>query len=259
MGANRKTDGEDGRWPVLSAIAAQLIAGALVLAAAKGGGAFGLSIHLQAILAAQGVLAALIGHGFKLDWWWAPIHLAVPYTIWGALALGLPGWVYPTAFFALLLVFAGAGRDRVPLYLSNRKTIDALAALLPKQDGFQFIDLGCGLGGPLRELARQRPDGMFEGIETAPLSYAAARLRLWRSPNARVRFGDLWSGDLSRHDTVYCFLSPQPMPRLYKKARAEMKPGALLISNSFEVPGHPADEIIEVGDRRQTKLLLWRM
>jgi hypothetical protein len=36
------------------------------------------------------------------------------------------------------------------------------------------------------------------------------------------------------------------MPRLWEKIRAEMKPGSLLISNSFPVPGVAPDRVIEV-------------
>ncbi len=58
---------------------------------------------------------------------------------------------------------------------------------------------------------------------------------------------------------MYAFLSPVPMPAVWAKAIAEMRPGSLLVSNSFEVPGHEADAVIEVGDRRGTRLFLYRM
>jgi hypothetical protein len=45
---------------------------------------------------------------------------------------------------------------------------------------------------------------------------------------------------------VYAFLSPAPMPRLWEKICAEMKPGSLFISNSFPVPGQAPDRVIEV-------------
>ena len=48
------------------------------------------------------------------------------------------------------------------------------------------------------------------------------------------------------------------MPDLFGKAKHEMKSGSLLISNTFDVPGHRADETVEVADRRRTRLYLWR-
>ena len=38
-----------------------------------------------------------------------------------------------------------------------------------------------------------------------------------------------------------------------------MKPGSLLVSNSFAVPGVEATEIWELADRRKTRLYLYEM
>ena len=110
-------------------------------------------------------------------------------------------------------------------------------------------------------LARQRPDGHFTGIESAPLPFALAwlRLRFAGLANVKLLFGDYRSHGLGEYDVVYTFLSPVPMPDLCDQAKQEMKSGSLLISNTFDVPGHPADETVEVADRRQTSLYLWRL
>ena len=55
------------------------------------------------------------------------------------------------------------------------------------------------------------------------------------------------------------FLSPVPMPRLWSKAQAEMRAGSWLISNTFEIPGVPADRELDVNEGRQTSLFLWQM
>nr|MBP9655293.1 class I SAM-dependent methyltransferase [Rhodocyclaceae bacterium] len=65
-------------------------------------------------------------------------------------------------------------------------------------------------------------------------------------PNIRWRWDDLWQADLGNYDVVYAFLSRAPMPRLWEKVQAEMKPGSLFISNSFPVPGATPDQVIEV-------------
>jgi hypothetical protein len=49
------------------------------------------------------------------------------------------------------------------------------------------------------------------------------------------------------------------MPRLWAKATAELRPGALLVSNSFAVPGVAAWRIVDVGDRRRTRLHCYRI
>ena len=127
--------------------------------------------------------------------------------------------------------------------------------------GVRFADLGCGLGGPVLDLARRRPDGHFTGIESAPLPFALAWLRLCFAglANVKLLFGDYRSHGLGEYDVVYAFLSPVPMPDLFDQAKQEMKSGSLLISNTFDIPGHPADETVEVADHRQTSLYLWRL
>ena len=49
------------------------------------------------------------------------------------------------------------------------------------------------------------------------------------------------------------------MDEVWQQARAQMKSGSLLISNSFAVPGVTPDQVIELNDWKNGKLLLWRM
>ena len=262
MAASTTPSPGTGRWrPLAAALAAQGLAAAIVFggAVALDAGA-GVRLPLIALLAVQGVGAAHLGRRFGLANWWAPIHMVVPFAVAAALLWRLPPWVFLAAFVFLLLFYWNSVAG-VPLYLTNRETRATLAGLLPETPGFRFIDLGSGFGGPLIDLAQRRPDGRFEGIESAPMPYALtwARLLVQRRPNASVRYGDFRSLDLAPYDVVYCFLSPVPMPALYDKAKRQMRPGTLLISNTFAVPDHPADETREVPDRRRTTLRVWRM
>ncbi len=248
--------------PLLTALGAQAIAGLLVFGggfALSGGAIF--SPSLIGLLVLQGLLAAALSHFWGLAPWWMPIQLALPASLAAALAWRVPAWGFLAVFLVLVGVFWNSARSGVPLYLSNRKTKNILAGLLPTKDGIRFADLGCGFGGPVLALSRARPEGRFTGVETAPLLFAAAwlRRRLLGVPNADILFTDYRKLDLGPFDCVYCFLSPVPMPDLYDKARREMRPGSLLISNSFIVPGKPADETVDVGDGRKTRLHLWRM
>jgi hypothetical protein len=250
------------RMPLAVALVAQIIAGVAV---------FGTALIVTRITAWQppliillallGLFAALLGRRFGLAKWWTPIQIALPVSVAATLAWQVPGWVFPAAFAVLLLVFWNSARGGVPLYLTNKTTKAALAKLLPPDGDFRFADLGCGMGGPVLDLSGMRPNGHFTGIESAPALFLAAwlRCRLNDNFNADIIFGDFWSRDLAGFDVVYCFLSPLPMPALFEKACLEMKPGSLLISNSFGVTARPADDIIEVGDARKTKLYLWRM
>ena len=70
---------------------------------------------------------------------------------------------------------------------------------------------------------------------------------------------DFWAENLGTYDVVYAFLSPAAMPELWRKARAEMKPGTLLISNSFLVPGVEPDRIVPLAGRGSNALYLYRL
>lgn len=208
------------------------------------------------VAALQGICAAFTGYKLDAPPWWLPIHLGFMPLIVLASMLHIPSGWYLTAFVLLVVVYWRVGQSRVPLYLSSKQTAEAIAALLPERK-CQAIDLGCGNGVLLRRLAQLRPDGVFFGVEYAPLPWLWARLTCVGVLNCKIVRGDYWRMSLADYDLVYAFLSPVPMPDLWDKARQEMKTGALLVSNTFEVPDQPADRLIEVADRRRTKLFCY--
>lgn len=205
----------------------------------------------------QGGIAALIAFRQSAPRWWLSIHLAFAPLAVVVQSLDIPpGW-FLAAFIFLLLVFWRTDKSRVPLYLTNRHTAAAVLRLIPAGT-VRFLDLGCGDGGLLRQLAKARPDCHFIGFEHAPLTWLVARLRTLGLDNASVHRGDFWREPLEGYGVIYAFLSPAPMPQLWEKANAEMAPGALLISNSFRVPDVDPIAVISVADRRGTHLYLYR-
>jgi SAM-dependent methyltransferase len=201
-------------------------------------------------------IAAIIALRQKAPRWWLTIHLA--FAPLAVLVHGLeiePAW-FLTIFIVLLLVFWRTDKSRVPLYLTNHTTAEALAKLIPPGP-CRVIDLGCGEGGVLRLLAQARPDCQFVGIEHAPLTCLAAKLRNFYLPNVAIRHGDFWEEPLQAYQLIYAFLSPAPMPRLWKKMAVEIRAGAMFISNSFPVPGIRTHKVIEIADRRATQLYLY--
>ncbi len=152
-----------------------------------------------------------------------------------------PGW-FLFAAVLLLLVYRGALTGQVPLYLSNKQTVQALADLMAARGDTRFLDLGAGVGSTTVPLADALPDSHFTGYENAPLTWLVGLLLSVGRPNIRWRWDDLWQAHLGNYDVVYAFLSPAPMPQLWEKVQAEMKPGSLFISNSFPVPGATPDQ-----------------
>ncbi|MGJ0517046.1 MAG: class I SAM-dependent methyltransferase [Methylomicrobium sp.] len=248
------------RLPVVfSALLAQI--GALLTAflAFKSSLFFGLLLPLWLLVLLHSAMAVVLSGFLRMPFWWLAIQgLFVPLLLM-TLSLNLPPSLFLAGFILLWLIFFSNTRERVPLYLSNETSCQALATLLPKERHFRFLDLGCGVGEVLVSLAEHKPEGLFYGVESAPLPFLVSWLRLKKKNNAHVRYGNLWNENLAAYDIVYAFLSPEPMIDLWRKAKNEMQTGSLFISNSFAVPGCPPARILEVNDARRTHLLIWEM
>lgn len=237
--------------PALAALAAHLpaLAAALALLAAYP------AVPPLFLALLEGALAAAVATAWHLPGWWRLINLVFVPLLWLALLAELDARLFLAGFLLLAATSLGAVRTRVPLYLSSPRAAEELARRLPQ--GGRLVDLGCGLGGPLAHIHRLRPDAQLSGIEAAPLNWLWAKLRLYR--RADIKLGSLWRADLSGCDLVYAYLSPAPMARLWDKARREMRPGSLLVSNTFAVPGAAPDEVVELHDLSHARLLIWRM
>ncbi len=182
----------------------------------------------------------------RQPWWWRAIHAGFMPLVWFTHSQQIePGW-FLLAFVLLLLVYRGALSGQVPLYLSNKQTVAALAELLAERGPSRFLDLGAGVGSTTVPLADLLPESHFTGYENAPLTWLVGLILSVGRPNIRWRWDDLWQARLGDYDVVYAFLSPVPMAKLWAKAQSEMQPGSLFISNSFPVPGLTPSRIIDV-------------
>ncbi len=212
----------------------------------------------------SGIVAATCSYLAGQAVWWLPIHLLFAPALVFTLSLHLPSAYFLAIFIILLVVYWSVFRTQVPLYLSSLKVWQALELVLPVATPgkeLRFLDIGSGLGGVLTHLASVRPDGQFHGVETAPLPFLLSwlRIRLGNQRNCQVRWGSLWACDLKDYDVVYAYLSPAPMQRLWLKAKVEMRPGTLFISNTFEVPEQPPQQTFTTDDLHRSRLHIWHM
>lgn len=208
----------------------------------------------------QGLLAGLISYFMRMPVWWIPIQLGFIPLVIATLALNISSTWFLAFFLCLLLIYGKTYKTQVPLYLSSKRANQALEALLPKQGQFSFVDLGSGCGGLVKNLANSRSNGIFHGIESAPLPFLISKLRsLFCASTCKVFWGDFWEYDFSKYDVVYAYLSPIPMESLWHKANKEMRPGSLLISNTFMIPGITPYKSIKLDDFSNSTLYLWKI
>ncbi len=208
----------------------------------------------------QGVLAFAFSLVIRFATWWYVIQFLFAPTLIGALYLHIPSGWFLLAFLLLAMVYWNTFRTQVPLYLSSRKAWVAINELLPAEPGFAFMDIGSGLGGLLAYLSKVRPGGKYHGIESAPLPFIFSWLKArFKGNSFQVAWGDFWKLDFADYDVVYSYLSPVPMMELWQKARSEMRPGSLFISNTFVVPGVNPTHVVPLNDLNDSTLYIWKM
>ena len=219
----------------------------------------GIQVSLLVATLLQGALASFLSRLRHLARWWLVIQLLFPLALLATHALALPPTLFLIAFLLLLLVYWTVFRTRVPLYLSGAKVWEVIASLVPEQGSFHLVDIGCGLGGLLLYLEKQRPDASITGIELAPLPWLISRWRVFLAhSHIRIIRGDYGLLDFSQFDMVFAYLSPAVMDVLWQKAVAEMRPGALLLSYEFSIPGVKPDIVIQTG-QNSSNLYGWRI
>ncbi len=250
------------RIPVfLRALAAQMLALLLVFLGAALASVFvEISFPPLALALVEGALAAWISRWLLLPRWWLVIQLAFVPLILLALALAVdPAW-YFSAFVLLVLVFGAVHASRVPLFFSGEAAIEQLLTRISGGQAMNFLDAGCGVGSVLAHFSRARPAIQCAGIESAPLPWLVAFLRgALARPRFRVRYGSFWDLPFEQWDVVYAYLSPAAMPRLWVKARLEMRAGTVLISNSFPVPDITPSETVPWGKASTQALFIYRI
>ena len=210
----------------------------------------------------QAVFAMLVSYWMGLPRWWLWIQFLLPIGLYvGVVVEFNPLWAL-LLFAVLWLLFSNALKERVPLYLTNQTTRQALKkmakTLHSTQGKVRFLDLGCGLGGNVVFMSQQRGVELSTGVETAPIPYLFSKLSSWIG-GGEILAQDIWKTDLSDYHLVYAFLSPEPMPKLWQKVTDEMQKGSVFISNSFAVPNVEPTDIWQLPDGRETVLYLYQI
>jgi hypothetical protein len=207
----------------------------------------------------QGGCAAGLSYWRGLAPWWLAIQFFFPVVLISALALQLPPSLFLFAFLFFLFLYWSTFRTQVPFYPSGLSVWNEVAGLLPHDRDIALVDIGSGLGGLTLNLARRFPDSHFIGIEIAPLPWlvSAVRARMTNS-GARFKRNDYNNLQFVDYDVVFAYLSPVAMPSLWQKARAEMRPGSLLLSYEFDIPDVQPSAVL-LPDSNGVNLYVFRM
>jgi len=218
-----------------------------------------LSFPIFTLVIMQAVIAAMFSSISGMASWWRWIHLGFPIAIWGMSNWHIPNEFYLAGFIISLSLFWTTFRSQVPFFPSRPGTWQHLAKLMPLDKAMRMIDIGSGLGDMSMHIAKVRPLSRVEGIEIAPLPWLISYLRaVMRRSTAVFRMGDYRELDFANYDIIFAYLSPAAMLALWQKASKEMRPGSMLVSLEFEIPGITPSICIP-ADQQSPAMYVWHI
>ncbi len=158
-------------------------------------------------------------------------------------------WLYAVVFI-LLASAAYAAVHGAPWVPTRRRDVARVLRLLDAKPGQTVYELGCGDGRVSVAIARQTCAKVV-GVELSLAQWLAASIRgvVYRATpsykegdsaargSLRFCLADAFSVDLSGADAVYLFLMPETYAKLRPKFERELKPGAVVVSYVWPIPG----------------------
>jgi len=145
-----------------------------------------------------------------------------------------------------------------PMPSSDKAKKKVLSAIPPKTQG-TVLELGSGWGNMATQIAKILPHCQVIGYETSPVPYYFSQIwkRIDRVPNLKLIRKDFFEVSLKDASLIYCYLYPGAMERLKVKFDNELKPGTVIITNTFAVPGWEPVQSFQLGDMYHTRIYVY--
>ena len=132
-----------------------------------------------------------------------------------------------------------------------------------KRTQLRFVDLGSGDG---RVVFRAAREGLFDksvGYEINPALHIFANFRRLITPrywtNTQFYMRDLWKIPLHQYDVVAVYGLSPIMQRLGTKLEKELKPGSIVLSNVFAIPGWRVSDTSASGGKEKEGVYLYQV
>ncbi len=146
---------------------------------------------------------------------------------------------YALIFFILagiigyLVVLSDSAIGRLDLS-SNYRAVGKVAGIIKDRhlENGNFYDLGSAKGKFSSKIAKAFPGLLVYGIDNSRFRVFYSKLTGKFLKNLKFTKGDIFAADVSTADVVYLYLPKELMPELELKFQRELKPGAIVISNS---------------------------
>lgn len=151
--------------------------------------------------------------------------------------------------FLITLTYAIGAKSAAPwVPMRGDDTARVLKILQQFPEVKKIVELGAGDG---RLLALTSKSGyVSEGYEISLLPYIIAQVRKFaRQLNYKIHYRSFWGADLSSANAVYFFLMPQVLEKTKIKLLVELKPGSLILTYTWGLPGLTPILIDEMSQR----------
>lgn len=161
---------------------------------------------------------------------------------------------YIALFFIIVHMYRVFFLGYAPYVRTSGELIKRVLSEIDFKENSLIYELGCGDGRFLRALAKQK-DIKAIGIENfLPAYLLAIVFNLFSAKKIKVVYGNFFHKDLSQADYIFCYLLPRSMDVLEQKLQRELKPGALIISNTFKFKNWPLEKEILLSGNKYSKL-----
>lgn len=138
---------------------------------------------------------------------------------------------------------------------TSLKVQETLLKNLP--EAHRVVDLGSGWGSLAIAIARRLPQAQVTGVELSPIPYYTSVL--WQKalglPNIKFENSDILSYPLDE-ELIVCYLYPQAMKELLPRFE-QLKPGTVIISHTFAIPGWKPTKTLHVQDMYNTPIYFY--
>jgi hypothetical protein len=121
-----------------------------------------------------------------------------------------------------------------------------IALVLPFTRGALYVSTSRAKIAAFIDAVPMSADQNTIGYEINPVAYLKARLFSLGPNNIKIRRENFWEADLSDADVVFCYLYPDVMKKLAAKFTVDLKPGTVVVSSNFSLPGFIPSKIIRL-------------
>lgn len=130
---------------------------------------------------------------------------------------------------------------------SSRKAKRAVVSLV--EEPKVIYELGSGWGGLAKQLAKTFPDSKVLAFELSPIPFFWSKIQSFQVKNLTIYRRDFLKEDLTKADTLVCYLYPKGMELVEKKLTNQT-----VISNSFALPNRKPSKTLSLNDFSATPI-----